>query len=214
MAEFRHTTGEPTMNAIDLGKSYDRIASWWDERMMGSDYGLASVRRAICLTANKSTALDIGCGSDGRIARVALSSGFRVTALDVSEQMIALARKRLPDVEFVNTDFGGWEPGRAFDLVVAWDSLFHAPKALQDALTRKMCRLLNPAGVLLFTAGGEDGEREGEMNGVPFGYASLHYSMYLDIIANMGCRVVLMERDQEPLDHMVFMCRAPSSAAV
>lgn len=70
-----------------------------------------------------------------------------------------------------------------------------------------MCDLLNTNGVLLFSAGGIDDDRRGEMEGIPFEYGSLQYLHYLSILEDMGCKIVLMERDQYPLDHMVFICQ-------
>ena len=34
-----------------------------------------------------------------------------------------------PDARLVHTDIGRWEPPREYDLIVAWDSLWHVPLA-------------------------------------------------------------------------------------
>ena len=70
-----------------------------------------------------------------------------------------------------------------------------------------MCRFLNEGGILLFTAGSEAGEVKGEMEGVSFEYGSLGYWEYLTIIKEMKCKIVLMEEDQFPNGHMVFICK-------
>ena len=125
----------------------------------------------------------------------------------MSSEMIRIARDKHPDVNFTIDDFMTWSSPGCFDLIVAWDSLFHAQKRLQEKLTRKMCNLLNQDGILLFTAGGIDDERSGEMEGVLFEYGSLNYLDYLCILDELGFRIVLMESDQYPLDHMVFICQ-------
>ena len=101
------------------------------------------------------------------------------------------------------------EPG-SFVLDIGCGSVFHAPKSQQRQLIEKMCGLLNNTGVLLFTAGGIDDERSGEMQGVIFHYGSLKYTDYLDTLDKAGCRMILMERDQYPEDHMVFLCQKTS----
>lgn len=55
-----------------------------------------------------------------------------------------------------------------------------------------MCDLLNKDGILLFTAGGIDDERSGEMEGVPFEYGSLKYLDYLSILDKLRFRIILV----------------------
>lgn len=67
--------------------------------------------------------LDVGCGS-GRYAAALLDMGVQhVTGIDVSPEMIALARKavagREGSSEFVVTPFEHYQPDRQFDVVVA-----------------------------------------------------------------------------------------------
>jgi SAM-dependent methyltransferase len=68
---------------------------------------------------------DIGCGS-GRQLEAALAAGAsRCVGIDLSEEMVALARRRLEAAgaggraEVVIGDALGWEPGDRFDLVYA-----------------------------------------------------------------------------------------------
>ena len=77
-----------------------------------------------------------------------------------------------------------------------------------------MCRLLNANGILLFTAGAEAGEMSGEMNGVSFEYGSIGYREYLNIINDMKCKIVLMEEDQFPAGHMVFICQKNNALSI
>jgi hypothetical protein len=70
-----------------------------------------------------------------------------------------------------------------------------------------MCSLLNVDGVLLFTAGSEASEVSGKMEGVLFEYGSIGYREYLNILYEMKCKIILMEEDQYPAGHMVFICQ-------
>ncbi len=179
--------------------------------MEGSDYGMNHIQKAINLAPKNAKFLDIGCGSTGRIIDEALKKDFRVTGIDISSEMINLAQKNHHDVEFIHNDFVEWKSPEHYDLIIAWDSIFHAPKNHQSKATRKMCNLLNKNGILLFTAGGIEDERSGYMEGVKFEYGSLSYLHYLNIIEEMGCKIILMESDQYPLDHMVFICQKTKS---
>jgi magnesium-protoporphyrin O-methyltransferase len=70
--------------------------------------------------------LDAGCGT-GALAVEAALRGAHVTAVDLSPQLVAVARDRLPaglDVTFLSGDMLDPNLGR-FDYVVAMDSIIH-----------------------------------------------------------------------------------------
>jgi 2-polyprenyl-3-methyl-5-hydroxy-6-metoxy-1,4-benzoquinol methylase len=79
--------------------------------------------------------LDAGCGS-GRDSKAFTSMGFRVTAIDASEEMVSLASQYsgLPVklLRFQDLDFN-----EEFDAIWACASLLHVPRAeIDDVLTR------------------------------------------------------------------------------
>jgi ubiquinone/menaquinone biosynthesis C-methylase UbiE len=195
------------MNSKELGKQYNKIAKWWTSQMERSDYGMKYIQKAMSFAKGNSKVLDIGCGSTGRTVNMALKHGFDIIGMDVSTEMIRIAKKKHANVTFIHDDFIEWRTSDRFDLIIAWDSIFHAPKDYQKEITKKMCRLMNEGGILLFTAGSEAGEVSGEMEGVYFEYGSIGYWEYLTIIKEMNCKIVLMEEDQFPAGHMVFICK-------
>jgi len=200
------------MDSKKLGNNYNKIANKWNAQIMKNpEYGMNYVRKAMGFSKENSKVLDIGCGSDGRIIDEALKKSFEITALDVSSEMIRIAKTRHPNVNFINDDFIEWNTTERFDLIIAWDSIFHAPEALQKTLTQKMCSLLNSEGILLFTAGSSSGKAIGEMEGIAFEYGSIDYMDRLNIIKEMKCAIILMEQDQFPANHMVFICKKLSS---
>jgi len=196
------------MDTQKLGEHYTQIADWWEEGIKDSKYGVEYVERAIRRVKNKGSALDVGCGSGGRIIDTILLDGFSLTALDVSEGMLRIAKNKHHDVRFFNSDILSWDSEDHFDLIVAWDSIFHTPCSMQRSVVEKMCGHLSPGGVLLFTSGDGHGDIVGEdMNGVGFEYGSLHPLEYLQIIDNCGCDFIIMERDQPDPRHVVHICK-------
>ena len=193
------------MKPTDTGHLYDRIASWWDAQEEHSTTGLDFVRAAIKLSANKGKALDVGCGSGGRLVAALLDAGFQVTGIDVSGAMVEHARKRHPDSRFILGDICVWQPREQYDAIIAWDSIFHVPYSEQHGVVLKLCDALAAGGVILFTAGGVAGEMTGRMRGQDFYYSSLAEEEYLRIMKEKGCRCVLMQRDQYPEEHVVFI---------
>ena len=82
------------MTPSDVAKSYDDIAERWNSDTFPRNDGIEQHERAIDFVKEKRAALDVGCGCSGRIIDLLLSHGFTVEGLDLSAQMIALARQR------------------------------------------------------------------------------------------------------------------------
>lgn len=196
------------MNPNETGNNYNKIAEWWiNAQMENPEYGMEYIRKAIKYAKEKSKALDLGCGGTGRTINELLKHDFTPIGMDVSSEMIKLAKLKHPTVCFVHADFISWNIEETFDLIIAWDSIFHAPGELQEKATVKMCRQLNPGGILLFTAGSYKGEASGKMEDVLFEYGTIGYRGYLEVIERMKCKIILMEEDQYPAGHMVFICQ-------
>lgn len=193
------------MRPADLARRYDAIAKAWDEAIGRSEYGLSYVRRALGFSRKSGMALDIGCGN-GRLIDPLREAGFAVEALDISPRMLELAARRHPDARLILADICTWKPERFYDTIIAWDSIFHVPHSSQAPVVRELCEALAPGGVLLFTAGGTNGEITGEMLGESFYYSSLADDEYLRIVNEAGCRCLLLERDQHPEAHVVMIC--------
>jgi SAM-dependent methyltransferase len=190
----------------DNAASYDSICAWYEQVTKDSDYGVDYVSKAIEKNIFKKSALDVGCGVGGAILTNLICIGYKTTALDFSRKMLEIAKRRHPEVHFIEADFRGWDSEKKFSLVVAWDSLIHIPTSQLNSAITKLCNLLEENGVLIFTGGGVEGDIRGEMNGVTFSYGSLSYIECLDIIEKCGCEILTMERDQEG-PHMVYICR-------
>ena len=93
------------------------------------------------------TALDVGCG-EGDLAEALSKRGFSVTGLDVSGDVLAVARQRGCDVTWVHGDvLDGSLAGDQFDLVTAVASSHHLPD-FGDALAR-LAELVAPGGKLV-----------------------------------------------------------------
>src|SRR5829696_4811285 len=94
-------------------------------------------------------ALDIGCGT-GAFSRLLAKSSSSVLALDLSPNMIGLARERsaqFPNIDFRVADVTALElPAERFDCVATVATLHHLPTA---EVLLKLKGALKPGGVLL-----------------------------------------------------------------
>lgn len=90
--------------------------------------------------------LEVGCGA-GWFCPLLTRYG-RVTGTDLSDDVLARARKRFPEVTFVAGDFMALDFGHGtHDVVVTLEVLSHV--ADQQAFVRKISSHLRPGGILM-----------------------------------------------------------------
>jgi len=112
--------------------------------------------------------LDAGCGAGEPVARYFIERGDTVTGIDLSERMLTLARRQVPEAAFQRMDMRGLDfPPEWFDAIAAVYGVFHLPRAEHAALFAGFARVLKPGGALLLTLAtreytGQD-EFDGEM---------------------------------------------------
>lgn len=194
-----------SMTPEQVAASYDRIADRWLEV---STYGFAQIERAIAFVKHKGLALDVGCGT-GRLIALLGKHGFRTDGLDVSPAMIARARERHPEARLFHADICRWQPPRLYDLIVAWDSVWHVPLGQQEAVLTKLCRGVSVGGVLVFTTGGTDmpSEKQDSCMGSPMYHATLGVPRTLQVLAEAGCVCRHLEYDQHPELHVCIIAQ-------
>lgn len=195
------------MNPSLIGEKYDKIAAWWHERHENSDYGVGQIERAVSFRSEFGKALDVGCGSGGRIVRVLKKYGYEVTGLDVSVEMVRLASANHPQESFIHQDVCTWESTDRFDFIVAWDSIFHLPLANQRGVVKKLCRLLAEDGVLIYTFGNASGEHTDKWQGDTFYYSSIGIDENVRVLMENGLTVLHLELDQYPEKHVCVICK-------
>ncbi|MBN2585038.1 class I SAM-dependent methyltransferase [Patescibacteria group bacterium] len=92
--------------------------------------------------------LDVGCGT-GRDTGFIHSKGFKVVGFDLSREMLNVAKRDYPAIDFRLEDMRKIKlPAQSADGIVASCSLIHIPKKNVPALLRQFHKLLKPNGVL------------------------------------------------------------------
>ena len=100
--------------------------------------------------------LDIGCGP-GYVSAAAAERGAIPTGLDFSEEMIAIARKMFPHIEFREGDAQDLPfADGSFDRVVANFALLHLTNP--ERASAEAFRVLKPGGKFAFTTWARKGE--------------------------------------------------------
>lgn len=133
------------MSAIE--KDFDRLALLDEDGWTHNNHYHNFLLRH--LTANCSKALDIGCGT-GAFSRRLAERAQHVVGLDLSTEMIRVARSRSPHVqnlEYRCVDIMAWDlPAESFDCIATIATLHHLPS--REVLS-KLRDGLKPGGVLL-----------------------------------------------------------------
>lgn len=197
------------MKPVDIGRSYDTLADHWNSDDFPRDNGIEQHKRAIAFVKDRRTAIDIGCGSSGRILQLLLDAGFEPEGVDISARMIELARQRHPQVTFHHADICQWRLPRQYDLISAWDSIWHIPLHEHERVMRKLLAGLSPQGVCIFTTGGVDTAEETQdaAMGVPMYHSAPGIPTLLNMLADAGCVCRHLEYDQLPESHVYVIAQ-------
>ncbi len=135
----------------DLAVSYDRLTNDVDYKAVVDFYWQILEREGL----QPRTAVDLACGT-GSVALLLAEQGLRVTAVDMSEEMLCVAAQKTCEqglkVTFACQKLQQLRLSRAVDLAVcALDSLDYIadPEDCREAI-RRIYRVLNPGGCFIF----------------------------------------------------------------
>ena len=130
-----------------------RRAAAYNELELGGTYDLVfrNLPGLLERQVKGTRALDFGCGT-GRSARFLQKLGFDITGLDISDEMIAIARRRDPEGTYRVIDDGDFRalPAGGFDLVQSAFTFDNIPGFDRKArLFRGLGNLLATGGILV-----------------------------------------------------------------
>lgn len=139
----------------DTRSSYDADADGYAEQVQGlleaNPYLRASVELFADLVrdAGGGTVADIGCGP-GYVTRHLHDVGIDAFGIDVSSEMVALARRDHPDIRFEQGTMTALDlaDGSLTGVVAFW-SVIHVPDHAVPGVFAEFRRVMRPAGPLL-----------------------------------------------------------------
>jgi SAM-dependent methyltransferase len=130
---------------------YVKSAQFYDDLYHFKDYSVAAeelLQMIRHLHREAETLLDVGCSTGLHLSH--LHDKLRVEGLDISDELLAHARKRLPDVPFHQGDMTGFDLGKTFDVVTCLFASI-AYVCTQENLHRAVAHLahhVSPGGLL------------------------------------------------------------------
>ena len=99
--------------------------------------------------------LDAGCGAGIPISQI-LAERFQVTGVDFSEAQVELAKKNVPNAQFLCEDMTKLDfPDNTFDGIASFYAIIHIPREEHQSLLVSFYRMLKPGGLALLCLGAE-----------------------------------------------------------
>lgn len=162
--------------------------------------------------------LDAGCGT-GRMSRYLAERGCLVEGIDLSSNMVAMARRDHPDLVFTVGSLADLPyPDDQFAGVMLWYSIIHTPPAGQARIFAEVTRVLRPAGHVLVGFQSGEGARDVSAAYRQFGHEiQLERHLYTaDQVASQieaagmreVCRLVRRAQDKERDDQAFLLAKA------
>ena len=119
---------------MDVTKYYDKIYSFKDYEQEAGKIAQIIEQR---LCSEGRHLLDVACGTGRHVEY--LKDQFEVQGLDISQEMLAIARSRNPNVPFYQADITNFDLGRTFDVITCLFSAIGYAKTLELASKAIAC---------------------------------------------------------------------------
>jgi ubiquinone/menaquinone biosynthesis C-methylase UbiE len=131
---------------------YTKSVPFYDALYSFKDYDATVVRLRQVIAETRPGAqsiLDVACGTGKHLEL--LRSEFDVTGLDISADMLKIARRRCPGIAFHQSSMVDFDLGRRFDVVtLLFSSIAYVQTVANlDKTVATLARHLEPGGVLL-----------------------------------------------------------------
>ena len=95
--------------------------------------------------------LDICCGT-GMLCNFFKENGIETKGVDISKEMLGIARDKYPDIEFVECDVRHYHDGQTYDFVTSTDDAIAHLIDLEDIkkVIENVYKILRPGGLFIF----------------------------------------------------------------
>lgn len=163
--------------------SYDKTAVDYYKRVSEFEL-LPEITEFIKIVKKDGEILDLGCGP-GHHSNFFFNQNFKVTGIDLSSEMIKLAKKEFTDIDFKVMDISDLDfEVNTFDGIWASASLLHIPKNNIKLILKKIKEILVNNGILYISL--KEGKGSEIFNDIRYGGVDKFYVYYkLDEIKNI-----------------------------
>lgn len=142
-----------------------------------------------------SKVLDVGCGAGLPVSKF-LAKRFDVLGIDITDKMIGLAKKNVPNAKFkkmnmINLKF---KP-ETFDLICSFFSLFHVKKTKIPEILKNFYKFLKKEGYLVIALGELKKNREYFSNflGKKLYFVEISEDKFKKMLRDIGFKIIYMK---------------------
>jgi SAM-dependent methyltransferase len=177
-----------------VADGYDRIAEryseWTGTELSGPRARYVGIIRERIPTG--SSILELGCATGVPVTR-ALAERYAVTGVDLSPRQIDLAKRQVPNADFLVADMVTLDlPPASFGAVVTFYAITHIPREEHPTLLSNIARWLRPGGLLIATlgAGDDPGTVEADWLGAPMFFSGFDTATGQQLVTDAGFDLV------------------------
>lgn len=132
------------MEKQDIISFFDSSAGSWDEELIRNDKVIEKILDN-CGIDKDVCVLDVACGT-GVLFPDYIKREAVVTGIDISPQMVKIAKEKFPDVNVICGDVEETDLNEKFDAVMVYNAFPHFPDP--ERLVEKLSKLLRKGGRL------------------------------------------------------------------
>ena len=138
------------MNQQDVIAFFDRLAPGWDADMIRNDDIITTILDNAGIGAGMDV-LDVACGTGVLFPDYLARNVGSLTAVDISPEMVKIARSKFPSVAVYCGDVEAVSFGKKFDAIMVYNAFPHFPEP--EKLIANLSGLLNFGGTLTVAHG-------------------------------------------------------------
>jgi len=180
------------MNDISklVKKSYDRIAvDYYTHRDLNKFNDLLD--KFVSYLSSKAHVLDAGCGAGIPSAKFLVDKGIKVTGIDLSDTMLNLAKKNVPEASFINMDMNLLEfEENSFDGIISVFTLFHIPRENHLSIFENFYKILKEGGILMINTGVNESEGRSMFFGEEMFWSNYDPKKTLELVKRAGFSIL------------------------
>ena len=171
-------------------KSYNKIAaSYYSHRDLNKFNG--ELDKFVDLLPKNGHVLDVGCGAGIPTGKYLVGRDLKVTGIDISDTMLEMARKNVPEANFINKDMNNLDFNEnSFDGIISVYALFHVPKKNHPNIFEQFFKILRSGGILLINTGTSESEGVSNFFGEPMFWSNYDPKKTLEIVKSVGFSIL------------------------
>lgn len=155
--------------------TYNKSAAQLAEYFKGIGPRVRDIEKGLSLAGSPSkiSVVEIGCG-DGRDAQEIIKRVVSYIGVDPSDKLLEIARKNIPNGNFVCADALAFDYPKNIDIIFAFASLLHVSKLELPLVFKKIHEALRTGGILYLSLKERDHYEE-ELKNDEYGSRMFYY---------------------------------------